>query len=685
MRWLSTFTLYAGCLVLLASPAAAQPITTGHTDDVVFSTATIASVAEGSVGESESSIGQIPGSPLLAEFFSFQSGVPYTFILTFEPGSFGGVVVFGLGKSDAVNMGTAAPFDSILIRTNALLAGTRIEVNNVIFGPPPSLGGGGNIVFETATPGTRASSRAIGGGVDLDILKLSGVDLSSVGFTLQGEITAFFDSGDPPTNDELLGQIYLVDTPDFPDDDGDTVPNSEDNCPSKSNKDQTNNDPDELGDACDNCDFVANPLQTDSDDDGAGDACDNCNVGCTKVFPESGTCANSLQTNSDGDALGDRCDNCKFIDNPGQSDVNREPGDPLFESGDACIPSGFRFGSGTTTEPPAPGAPEGVSMMMAEVPTPLAPGNTSVLLNLNCGSRNITSANIGILLPIDPDDSTVSALVNFAGCTTPGDPTDNELGCDNAFHESEGGDLGNTVSKTGSSSIGTGITSANPDVSGQLVILQLEGDLDVPGFSQKLLCQAFDATAMPPTPTEVRLGTIIVSNLPENPVLLPTTEGFDQFPVAKQMLVEIVGGVPVEVPAPAIVNHVGPANPLVSLAINPSVDDLLGFTRFVVTMSTDSSIYFGDEDGVFVHKLALGIPGPPGITSDEMVFGNCTTDDTIGGIPVKTCSGSGNPDLGPGVDDSTDSYVIPPNLDPTTLPPGVTLPADTSRASPTRA
>ena len=59
VRWLSTLTIYAGCLAFLASPAAAKPVT-GHTDDVVFGNVTIVSVGEGSVGESESSIGQVP-------------------------------------------------------------------------------------------------------------------------------------------------------------------------------------------------------------------------------------------------------------------------------------------------------------------------------------------------------------------------------------------------------------------------------------------------------------------------------------------------------------------------------------------------------------------------------------------------------------------------------------------------
>lgn len=72
------------------------------------------------------------------------------------------------------------------------------------------------------------------------------------------------------------------------DTDGDTVPDSTDNCDSVSNLDQLNNDADAEGDACDtdddndtvldvtdNCDFVANLDQLDTDSDGAGNACEN--------------------------------------------------------------------------------------------------------------------------------------------------------------------------------------------------------------------------------------------------------------------------------------------------------------------------------------------------------------------------------------------------------------------------
>jgi serine protease len=76
-----------------------------------------------------------------------------------------------------------------------------------------------------------------------------------------------------------------------PDSDGDTVPDTADNCPSDYNPDQTDTDGDGTGDACDddddddtvpdtadNCPSDYNPDQTDTDGDGTGDACDDGDI-----------------------------------------------------------------------------------------------------------------------------------------------------------------------------------------------------------------------------------------------------------------------------------------------------------------------------------------------------------------------------------------------------------------------
>jgi len=80
------------------------------------------------------------------------------------------------------------------------------------------------------------------------------------------------------------------------DQDGDGVPDDEDNCPSTPNVDQADGDGDAVGDACDNAPGVANPDQADGDGDGVGDVADNCP-----------TAANADQADTNGDGFGDAC------------------------------------------------------------------------------------------------------------------------------------------------------------------------------------------------------------------------------------------------------------------------------------------------------------------------------------------------------------------------------------------
>ncbi|NOZ02373.1 MAG: LamG domain-containing protein [Deltaproteobacteria bacterium] len=80
-----------------------------------------------------------------------------------------------------------------------------------------------------------------------------------------------------------------------PDNDDDTVENSVDNCPDKSNWSQDDMDGDGIGDACDddidgdlvpdsqdNCPYIKNPDQSDQDKDGWGDACEGSGIGGDK-------------------------------------------------------------------------------------------------------------------------------------------------------------------------------------------------------------------------------------------------------------------------------------------------------------------------------------------------------------------------------------------------------------------
>ncbi|MBO4441890.1 thrombospondin type 3 repeat-containing protein [bacterium] len=113
------------------------------------------------------------------------------------------------------------------------------------------------------------------------------------------------------------------------DSDGDSVPDTADNCKNDYNPLQDDLDGDGIGNACDddidgdgvknsadNCVFVPNPKpafgsQTDTDGDGIGDACDD-DLDGDEVPNAVDNCPNmpNDQTDTDGDGAGDLCDAC---------------------------------------------------------------------------------------------------------------------------------------------------------------------------------------------------------------------------------------------------------------------------------------------------------------------------------------------------------------------------------------
>lgn len=138
------------------------------------------------------------------------------------------------------------------------------------------------------------------------------------------------------------------------DDDGDSIPNSKDNCPKTPNPDQKDVDKDGVGDVCDNCKTVANPDQKDGDGDGIGDACDNCKTSvnadqldidkdgvgdvCDNCIPKY----NPTQDDSDKDGISDACDNCSSIHNPDQKDSDSDG------KGDKCDTDIIKIAAGNS-------------------------------------------------------------------------------------------------------------------------------------------------------------------------------------------------------------------------------------------------------------------------------------------------------------------------------------------------
>lgn len=129
------------------------------------------------------------------------------------------------------------------------------------------------------------------------------------------------------------------------DNDRDTVPAHDDNCPNIANTDQSDLDHDHVGDVCD--------LDPDndgilSDGDGSGVVGDHlcphnqrtgCDDNCAMVD-------NFFQTDSDNDGLGNSCDNCTIVPNEDQGDIdgdhrgdvcdNDDDNDGLADSEDSC-------------------------------------------------------------------------------------------------------------------------------------------------------------------------------------------------------------------------------------------------------------------------------------------------------------------------------------------------------------
>ncbi|HVQ58680.1 MAG TPA: Ig-like domain-containing protein, partial [Solirubrobacterales bacterium] len=124
-------------------------------------------------------------------------------------------------------------------------------------------------------------------------------------------------------------ETLLAPEPDPLDSDGDSVPDSEDNCSEASNPDQEDADLDGVGDAC---------LVPDSDGDGAGDADDNCP-----------TFHNADQADRDGDGLGAECDPSELrVSTQEATDVGATTATLNALVNPEGVATGYQFEYGTT-------------------------------------------------------------------------------------------------------------------------------------------------------------------------------------------------------------------------------------------------------------------------------------------------------------------------------------------------
>lgn len=637
-RWLITVAFVAVATLSLAGAGSAQPITAHSSTDDTLTGLLVGSVAEGQIGDGaadgdyELGIGQVFGAPLLTSNFSWESGTTYDWTLTNVPGSFGGSVEFTF-NGVTNRMGTAIPFNSFFIRTNAELPGTSVSVTQLRIGGPPGGDGGTAAIFETANPKQQATSSANGNSAPLDILKISNVTLTS-GFTLSGRARLVFTGAIPqPEGSELAFEVFAA-VSDPNDSDGDGVPNAQDNCPSRANASQTDNDGDGLGDACDNCPFVANPpgpdgIQANEDGDIFGDACDNCPLSCSPVG--GGTCKINDGTNTDGDIWGDRCDNCPGVANDDQAD------DDGNGKGNLCDDNTIVWTNIASSNDPGG---EGAGANSAEA---FRATTTTVELSIDC-SADIAFANIGINLT-----NTNTSFLDFSGCATLGGPNPpTERLCTGANAD----ELGGTISFD-SSVVGPGITSVGdppvvadpPGVPPGMVILQLRGRASIDGgLPGDLICQALDENV----PLGVlRLEDFVVGT---NPL---SNAGFDNFSPPLTQLVGPGGAIPDE----QVVFQVNPPGAAkISVRLRPAENDTTG-QRYELSIIVDVP-----ADGLQkVSKLAFGLTATEPVAPGAMVFGQCN-DPAPPGTPIAGldsllgCTGP-NPDLGGNV--STPSLLIP--------------------------
>jgi len=220
-------------------------------------------------------------------------------------------------------------------------------------GPDLTFNGGSDVfVAKVAPDGTGLTYAGYIGGNGTDSGRGIAVDATGAayvtGWTGSSEATFPVAGGPDLTFNGGLYDVFVAKIGWGPDDDGDGIQNTSDNCPFVVNTNQADMDGDAIGDDCDldddgdgvadgadNCPLVVNPDQADLDGDGIGDTCDSDADGDGVTVESDGevdNCPlvpNADQTDTDGDGIGDACDPDDDGDGVSDADEIVAGSDPL--------------------------------------------------------------------------------------------------------------------------------------------------------------------------------------------------------------------------------------------------------------------------------------------------------------------------------------------------------------------
>lgn len=125
-----TFALATLGIVAIPSVSSAQTFTVTPSSDAEVNSATIASVAEGRIGDLlgaatfEVDLGQNTAQPVQKQQFNWSNGTALPFVVTYNGSQF----TYKVGGNPVLNYTPTTPFTTIYIRTNAVKTGSSVAV-----------------------------------------------------------------------------------------------------------------------------------------------------------------------------------------------------------------------------------------------------------------------------------------------------------------------------------------------------------------------------------------------------------------------------------------------------------------------------------------------------------------------------------------------------------------------------